>query len=108
MLVVSAAVPVRVISILSALSISQVPVRLVCHAASRIANYYVLRGCSRRCERAVRDEGRHVQQKAVEVPSVVPQFLKMSYVSCTTRSVIQGRHQTLVCVEMLRKVCIMQ
>ena len=34
MLVVSAAVPVRVISILSALSISQVPLCLVCHAVA--------------------------------------------------------------------------
>ena len=48
---------------------------------SRIPNYYALRGCSRRCERererTVRKEGRHIQQKAVEVPPVaLPYFWK--------------------------------
>ena len=67
--------PVRVISILSALSISQVPVCLVCHAAGLpIATHCVdvAEGARKPCVR----KGGHIQQEAVEVPSVVPQFLK--------------------------------
>jgi hypothetical protein len=71
----SAAVPVlwnyvRVISILSALSISQVPVCLVCHAAavSNTTHYVeVVAGSGEPC---VRKGVRRMQQKAVKVPAV--------------------------------------
>jgi len=66
-MLIASAVELRASDIDTGGTIDQAGARVFSLSCSGILHYYVLRGCSRRFERAVRTEGRHVQQTAVEV-----------------------------------------
>ena len=84
-------------------TIDQSGARVFSLSSNGILHYYAPRGCSRRLERAMRKEGRHMQQTAVEVPSVATQFLKN--ILCQMYDMF--RHsQTLLCLKTGGIVCI--